>query len=177
MDARDQARRVRRDGELDEVRPAQRQQAGRALAALQRSAGNRSLSARLARDPDTSQTDDAPKTQSGGGVVTMPGIGAVPVTSVRFGETPRPVGGSGGGSRGGGSALKEMSFTSSAGEHSAKLLKANAEGTAMAVEVDLATVHFKLGGAVVSSYSVSGSGETPTEMWSLGFESSERTGP
>ena len=98
MDTRDKARRVQR--ELDEARPGDRpalpEQAGRVLA-LQRSAGNRSLSARLARDPDTSTTDDTTKAQSSGGVVTMPGIGAVPVTSVRFGETPRVHSGPGAG--------------------------------------------------------------------------------
>ena len=51
--------------------------------------------------------------------------------------------------------MRSRSFTSSTGEHSTKLLKANAEGTAMAVDVDLAALHFKLSGAIVSSYSVS----------------------
>jgi type VI protein secretion system component Hcp len=145
---------------------------GRVLA-LQRSAGNRSLSALLARDPDAPVPEEkaTPMSAGGTGVVTLGDVGAIPVSSATLGSPQEPSTHMGGGGSTGRSNPREMSFTSSVGEHSPKLMKALTDATAMPVDVAVAAFHLTLTGAIVSTYSTSGGGDTPVESWSLGFTS------
>jgi type VI protein secretion system component Hcp len=168
-----------RDSELPEAldqdrhagRPLPVAGSGRVLA-LQRSVGNRSLSARLARDPDTPVPEEkaTPMSAGGTGVVTLGDVGAIPVSSATLGSTQEQPAHMGGGGSAGKSNPREMSFTSSVGDHSTKLFKALTDGTVMPGDVAVAAFHLTLTDAIVSRYSTSG-GEIPTESWSLGFAS------
>ena len=147
--------------------------------ALQRSAGNRSVSALLARDPDDpqpldSKTPDPPKSTTGG-LATLEGIGSIPLISVTSG-TPGGSFGFGGGGATGRSTPKQLSCTSTVGEHSTKLNQAVVNGTSMTADVLIGpALHLTLTGAMVSSYTASGAGgDAPTESWSLVFESSKQ---
>jgi hypothetical protein len=181
MRSRDESRDSQHPEALDQDRhagrPAPVAGAGRVLA-LQRSAGNRSVSALLARDPDAPAPEEeaTPMSAGGAGVVTLGDVGAIPVSSATLGSPQEPSGHMGGGSTGR-SSTREMSFTSSVGEHSPKLLKAVNDGTAMPVDVAVAAFHVTLTGAIVSRYSTSSGGDTPVESWSLGFTSSDFVKP
>jgi Type VI secretion system effector, Hcp len=177
MRSRDESRDSQHPEALDQdrhaVRPAPVAGSGRVLA-LQRSAGNRSLSALLARDPDATAPEEkaTPMSAGGTGVVTLGDVGAIPVSSATLGSPQEPsthMGGGGGST--GRSNPREMSFTSSVGEHSPKLLKAVNDATAMPADVAVAAFHLTLTGAIVSRYTTSGGGDTPVESWSLGFTS------
>ncbi len=140
--------------------------------ALQRSAGNRSLSALLARDPDTPVPEEGPAQMSTGGtgVVTLGDIGAIPVGSATLGGPQGQPTHMGGGGSAGRSNPREMSFTSIVGDHSPKLFKALSDGTSMPGDVAVGDFHVTLTGAIVSRYSTSG-GDTPAESWALNFAS------
>jgi len=138
--------------------------------ALQRSAGNRSVSALLAREPEP-QADEKTKVTAGpGGLATLSEIGAIPLQSVSMPGSPLP------GTGGGGNMRKppvttQLSFTSTTGDHSAKLFRALSDGTSMSVDVLMsAGPHLTITGAVISSYQVSGSGDAPAESWSLVYD-------
>ena len=147
--------------------------------ALQRSAGNRSVSALLAREPDDAQPEDSrtsdPPKSAAGGVATLDGIGAIPLLSVTIGA-PGGSFGFGGGGATGRSVPNQLMCTSAVGDHSPKLNQAVATGASMAADVLIGTAfHLALAGAMVSSYSASGAGgDAPTESWSLVFESSKK---
>ena len=176
MERRDQLQSRQAPEEFDQGRqagrPLQAAGSGRVLA-LQRSAGNRSVSAILARDPDDPPPEQGPTPMStgGAGLVTLPDIGAIPVTSAVFGGASQSTHMGGGGSTPRGDS-REMHFTSSVGDHSVKLTNALSAGTSMSVDVSLAGFQVKLVGAILSTYNVSG-GENPTESWSLNFASAE----
>jgi hypothetical protein len=183
MRRRDHAPSERRPEELDrDDRPLQ-PEASERMHALQRSAGNRALSARLARAPDTGKPDvkqgEEEKTESSGARVTLPGIGTIPLLSVSFGGgAGGGVGGPGGGrSREGdkGPSIRELVFVSSVGDHSPLLSRAAVDGKPMEVEVILPRLRLKLTGAVVTSYSISEASGSATESWALNFESVEQT--
>jgi Type VI secretion system effector, Hcp len=157
-----------RERRLDEVgrdpaeagapRPEQR------VLALQRSAGNRAVSAMLARAPETAVPADAKDTA--GPTATLSGIGTIPLLSVGLDPAGGPP------DREGEAKLpKDILLTSKLGKHSALLSKASADGTSMDVEIVMprggGALRIKLTGAVVSSYSASGE----TESWQLSFSS------
>lgn len=180
MQRRNQIRRPQTPEDLDhdrrDERPPQAVGGARVLA-LQRSAGNHSLSARLARAPD-----DPPMPASSertGAEVTLPDIGTVEVSSVQFGPS-----GASGPTAGGGSGkieIRDMTFSSTVGDHSPKLAKANVDGKPMAVTIVMptgsSTMVIKLTGAIVSNYTAasSSSGESAKESWSLNFEKLEQS--
>ena len=178
MSTRDQAPRERRDEELDRDDPPRQADASeRLLRALQRSAGNQALSARLARAPDAGKPDvkqgEEEKSESPGRA-TLPDIGTIPLLSARFGDARGSVdqGGTGSGRRDSdASSVKEMAFASKLGEHSPRLSQAVVAGKAMDAEIVFSQskppLRLKLTGAIVSSYTVSGPGENSVEAWSL----------
>jgi Type VI secretion system effector, Hcp len=180
MERRDQLQSRQAPEEFDQGR----QKAGRPLQAagsralaLQRSAGNRSVSAVLARDPDAPVPDapvpeegPTPMSTGGAGLVTLPDIGAIPVTSASLGNPAEQPTHMGGGGSTGRSIPRDMRFTSSLGDHSVKLAKALSDGTSMSVDVAVSAFQLKLTEAIVSSYSTSG-GDNPAESWSLNFAS------
>jgi hypothetical protein len=172
MHRRDQGRRREElDGRRADDHPLRRSEADKVLA-LQRSAGNQAVSGLLARSPDTAE----PKTEGAEGTrATLSGIGTIPLLSASFGMGNAP-GGSTSGRREGGKGPREIVLVSKVGEHSAKLVKATADGNPMAVEVILASgVRLKLKGALVSRYSTSGEGPDALESWTLDFESLEQS--
>jgi type VI protein secretion system component Hcp len=151
--------------------------------ALQRSAGNRSLSRLLARAPDTAEALDTqqkgekPKTETAGGaggLVTLPDIGAIPLLSIQFAPMSRP--GSSRDREGGRVSVNQITFFSKVGDHSMKLFQASNAGTRMAVVEVVAgggSWRVKLLGAIVTSYSTASQEGESTESWSLNFESIE----
>jgi hypothetical protein len=164
----------RRDG-LDRRKAGEsprRPPAADRVLALQRSAGNRAVSALLARSPDDTKAKDDEK----GARATLSGIGTIPLLSVSF-DVNRTPGGRGG--EGGAPPPREIVFFSKIGEHSAKLTQAVIDGRPMEVEVILpgggSTLRLKLKGAIVSSYSTSGDRDDATETWVLNFQSLEQT--
>jgi hypothetical protein len=172
MSRRDHAPGEQRSEELDrDDRPLQPEPSER-MRALQRRAGNHALSARLARAPDAGKPDvkEAESDEGSGATATLPDIGTIPVTSVRF-----P--GRGGPSGGRSAEVKEMVLTSRAGKHSPKLAEASAKGTLMDVEVILrgGKLRMKLMGAIVSRYEAHSPGENTTEVWGLSFASFEQS--
>ena len=155
--ARDQ---LRRPEELDRREPAPPRPppAADSVLELQRSAGNRAVSAYLAREP--LPADVKQETKVTGPHATLPGIGTIPLRSVGFGD-------------GKSAAPRELSMSSAVGKHSSQLTKAMLDGRAMEVEVVLAGgLVLKLKGAIVSSYATSSDGEI--ETWTLNFTSIDR---
>jgi len=140
------------------------------LFALQRSAGNRAVSAMLARAPDTAApTDDKGAKTTSGPRATLPGIGTIALMSINLDVG----GGAGGGGGGGSESVREITITSRQGPHSTKLHKAALDGNAMDVVISLPrgekTVRLSLKGAIVSSYRPSNSEGEAIESWTLDF--------
>ncbi len=172
MDARDRTHQEEPEATRSADAPA-RPQPSRRVHALQRSAGNRAVSALLAREPDDATPADTRKADSGIGVVTLTGIGAIPVLSVSLGPERRPAGPSGGGASGDrDTKTQTATFSSRVGEHSVKLAQAVAAGTPVAGDIAISgAVVFKLAGAFLTSYSMSpGGGSDPTESFAIVFE-------
>jgi hypothetical protein len=143
------------------------------LLELQRGAGNRAVSAMLAREPDTKEKEK-PK-EATGTRATLPGIGTIPLESVQFGGNRRP-----GSSRQREKGEKqdtsgEISLTSKVGKHSQDLFKASFEGKPMEVEVVIAgsagAMTLKLKGAIITNFSVN----EEFEHWTLHFEEMEHS--
>lgn len=130
--------------------------------ALQRSAGNQAVTALLARSPDTQEKAAAGPTAKVGD------IGTIPIESVNF-DLRRLGGGTAG--RGREEAPKELTLSSRAGKHSARLQKAAVDGTAMDVEIRVphgkSTIVITLKNAMISGYQTSGENET----WQLNAQS------
>ena len=180
MHERDRARgREEIDRREPEVQPL-RLEAAEGVLALQRSAGNQAISALLARSPDGAKPKapgKKPETPAAAGArATLPGIGTIAILSAQLPTGAPDQGESGGRDK---LELRDMTFSSKVGEHSANLTRAVLDGKAMDVEVILpsgkGTLHIKLGGALVSSYSTSGDGPDAIETWSLNFQSAEQT--
>jgi hypothetical protein len=155
--------------------PARPDVAASALA-LQRSAGNRAVSALVARTPAPDATEGE---GSGEPRATLPGVGTIRLLSVslppaRPGGTGRP------GGRGEQEpAIRELTVTSRAGAHSPALAKAANDGRAMTVEIVLPgekVVRLTLTGAIISAYQTSGGGRSgDIETWTLDFQGIERS--
>jgi hypothetical protein len=167
---REQTRRRRPDepeaGREDAERRAQPEP--ERLLELQRSAGNRAVSALVARQPEKADA----KQKDTGMRVTLPKIGTIVVESVQF-----PPGGAHGG-RGGDDkeiAGREVVITSLQGPHSTDLLKAMLDGRPLpeVVIVMPGGVRVTLRGAMISGYTVSQGGKEPLESWSLNFRAIE----
>ena len=170
--SRDEARRqqpdelARRAAGAEPERPQPVEQ----LFALQRSAGNRAVSAMLARAPDTAvPTDDKGAKAPSGPQATLSGIGTIALMSINL-EAGRGAGGGGGGER---DTPREIVVTSRQGPHSTKLHKAALDGNAMDVVIILprgaTTVRLSLKGAIVSSYRPTNSEGEALESWTLDF--------
>jgi hypothetical protein len=147
--------------------------------ALQRSAGNRAVTALLSRAPDTAapKGKEKPPAAASGHRVEFPGIGTIPVSSAQMGETrerPRPPSGE---REPRTPTFTDMTFASQVGAHSAALFRASADGRAADVEVIMAsgdtTIVIKLTNAIVSSYRTSGGSGSTIESWTLNFSAAE----
>ena len=133
--------------------------------ALQRSVGNRAVAGLLQRDTKE-KTDQR--------VVVIPGIGTIPIESFHLPLT-RPGSTTSGGKD---ASPKDVVFSSKQGAHSTMLLRSSLWGEGKDVEVIVTTrngtMRIKLSKALVSSYSIGGSGGTgdaPLETWTLTAES------
>ena len=121
MDARDTTRQEEPEAVRGAAAAAPPQPARR-VHSLQRSAGNRAVSALLAREPDDATPADARKPESGIGAVTLAGVGTIAIISMSLGPERRPSGVGGGGTTGDrDTKTQSASFTSRVGDHSAKL--------------------------------------------------------
>jgi hypothetical protein len=174
MASRDQPRTLRDPEELVRDRrdgvPRQAGGAARVLA-LQRSAGNHSVSARLARDPDTAKDEKAGATA----LAIVPEIGTIPVLSVSFGEPRRsPATGPSAGGSEKGASIRDITLVSRVGEHSPKLARALTAGKPATVEIVMPSLSLTLMGAMISNNATASGGADPTESWSLNFESFEQ---
>jgi hypothetical protein len=144
------------------------------LLELQRGAGNRAVSALVARD---AKPKEKPKQEPAakGTRATLPGIGTIPLESVQFG-TNRPTGRPRGREEEGEKEQTggEIVLTSKAGEHSSALFAASLQGKPMDVEVVIAgsagTLTLNLKGAIISSMSV----HEDIETWTLNFKSMDQ---
>jgi len=143
------------------------------LLKLQRSAGNQAVSALLARSPDAGAPVQEQEKASSGAKATLSDIGTIPLLSIALGTGRGPTGGSRGEARE--PPSREIGLSSKIGVHSVKLHKAMLDGKAMTVEVThrkgKRTIRLTLEGAIVSSYSTSGTGGDAIESWSLNFTS------
>jgi hypothetical protein len=172
MQRRDQPRAPHEPAELvqgrRDDRPLQTGGTARVLA-LQRSAGNHSVSARLARDPDTATQEPGATS-----LAMVPEVGTIPLLSMSFGARSPTGSGPSGGASNERSSIREIMLTSNVAEHSPKLMQALAAGKAGTVEIVRPSGTLTLKGAIVSSYSTGSSSGNPTEAWSLNFESFEQ---
>jgi hypothetical protein len=140
--------------------------------ALQRSAGNRAVSAMLAREPTPA---DAKAPPAAAATATLSGIGTIPLLSVNFeaGRGIQPPVGRGADRDPGGP--REIVVTSRHGKHSSLLAKAAVSGGPMTVEIVMGQGKLKLTleNALISSYSTSGGSEGDgaggLESWALNF--------
>ncbi len=148
------------------------------LLALQRTAGNRAVGALLARQPKPTAPKEKPKAPAPaatGNRVVFPGVGTIPIESIQMGGGRTPPGPGSGGDREAPPSVSEIVVTSLQGDHSPALFRASIDGKGVDVEIILEhgkeAVVIELTNAIVSNYSVSGSGGegTPRESWTLNF--------
>ena len=138
--------------------------------ALQRSAGNRAVSAMLAREPAPA---DAKAPPAAAATAKLSGVGTIPLLSVSFdaGRGIPPPTGRGGDREAAGP--REIVVTSRQGKHSSLLAKAAVSGGPMTVEIVMGQgkLMLTLENALISSYSTSGGaeGEGGLESWTLNF--------
>ena len=136
------------------------------LIALQRSAGNRAVTAMLGREATAEPADTRRQPARTGRYAVLEGIGTIPLLSASL-DTAR-MGGSGSGGRSDKLDVKEIHLSSAVGPHSPDLDRAASAGPPMDVEIVLGPkVRLKLKGALISSYSAS----AEVESWSLNFAS------
>jgi type VI secretion system secreted protein Hcp len=170
---RAEAERDRRRAEGD--RPAadadpERERPVQDVLALQRTAGNRAVSALLARSPERAVPADAKGAEAAGPRATLTGIGTIPLLSVSLGLGR-------GGAPGGGNAkpepTSEIALTSRLGPHSQRLSKAAVDGRPMDVEIVVprgkSALRVTIKNALVHGYSVSSGEDRATESWTLTF--------
>ena len=160
-------------GRLRSDEPERRPDPAETMLALQRSAGNRAVSALVARTPDDMKKGVE---KAEGASATLEGIGTIPILSVSFPPARAGTGGSGGDREQ--SSPHELVLTSKVGEHSASLVKAAGDGRQMTVEIVVpgkGAMLLKLTGAIVASYQTSGRGPDEMESWTLNFKAIERT--
>ena len=160
MEMRDQPRALRDAEEsVRDRRDASPLPAGGAarVLALQRSAGNHSVSAHLARDPDAAKEE----TPASAGLAIVPEVGTIPLLSVSLADSRRSddVGSSGGAAK---RSLNRIDLTSRAGEHSPKLLGAATAGQPGTVEIVMSSLSLTLKLAMISSYAAGGANSIET---------------
>jgi hypothetical protein len=145
------------------------------LLELQQGAGNRAVSALLAREPDTKDKEKPKEPAATGTRAIVPGIGTIPLESVQFSGNRRP-----GSSRHKEKGEKEdksgeITVTSKAGPHSSELFKRSLDGKTMTVEVVIAgsggSFRLKLKGAMITNLSL----HEDLESWTLHFEEMEQS--
>ena len=157
------------------ARPRDRAPADDVLA-LQQAAGNRAVSALLARQPHTTAAPGKPapkEAAQGASHVLMPGIGTVPLVSFSWGggETHNV---------GPGKAdIRDIHITSRVGPHSELLQKAITEGRHFK-QAELvhhgsagAGVRIRMTDVLGTTYQLAGVTEVEHEVWSLTFASVE----
>jgi hypothetical protein len=154
-------RRKRRAG-TEQAGDEERAPAAAGILALQQAAGNRAVSALLAREVSATELAEKAKDAGAQGArVEIAGIGTIPIESVNLG---------GGGNR----ASNDIVFASRSGEHTPKLMKAMTEATPLEIEIVLprgtAVVRAKLKGAIITSFQTA-SGNL--ESWSVNVQSIE----
>lgn len=143
--------------------------------ALQQAAGNRAVSALLARHPRTKPAPAKPaptEAEQRTSHVLMPGIGRVPLVSFSWGGETHNVGP-------GKADIRDIHITSPVGEHSGMLQKAVAEGRHFK-QVELvhhgsgAGIRITMTDVLLTGYQLAG-GATGVEYenWSLTFASAE----
>jgi hypothetical protein len=151
------------------VRPAEE------VLALQQAAGNRAVSAMLARTPGGRAPADAKAPAASGTRAELSGIGTIALLSVSLdpGRLGRP--GPGGAGTPQPAPPSEIALMSKLGAHSTALSKAALDGKPMTVEIVMvsgqSTVKVTLEDALVSSYSTSGAEGETIESWTLNFRS------
>jgi len=144
--------------------------------ALQQAAGNRAVSALLARQPHTKPAPAKPvpkEAEQHASHVLMPGIGRLPVVSFSWSGETHSVGP-------GKADLRDIHITSSVGPHSVILQNAVAEGRHFK-QAELvhhgssdAGVRIKMTDVLIASYQLAGGmTEVQYEQWSLNFASVE----
>ena len=133
------------------------------LLELQRAVGNRAARTVLAREPV--EADTRRET-----TIELKDLGTIGVLSYSFG-TSNSVGGSGG--RGEAPANKDINVTTEPGDHTPKLMQAATNGKRFeTVVIKAPAITITLKNAFISGYHT-GSGQTPTDSWSLSYESIE----
>lgn len=134
------------------------------VVALQRLAGNQAVTAMLQRDKKTQ--DDGPPPVA---TVLTKSLGRVGVESYQFPIT-RGLGSNGARARGSEKEHPgEMTFSSHLGDHSINLRRASLSGRAEDASVITPTLTVTLADALVSSYTVGGSGDAGHENWTLSY--------
>lgn len=161
-----QRNRRRPEQAADEVRaeeslaPAQPALVQRVLA-LQRSAGNHAVGALIARE---TKEREAP---AAAGLASLKGMDPIPIESASMLDGPPVAGGGGAAKR----KAEEVRVLSRAGEHSAKLMEANAQGKRFeTAEIEVRGLRIALRGAAVSEYTVASDDQGPLEQWTVLFE-------
>lgn len=146
------------------------------LLALQRTAGNRAVTAMLGRDakaPPKPKDDKAAPAKPAGPYAAIEGVGVVPLESFQWGTR-----GPGGRGR---ALVTEVHLSSRTGLHSNELFRAALSGEAHDAEIVYPTkdgdIRIQLKGAMVSSYTVSGEGKDALESWTLNFTGIEYKTP
>ena len=136
--------------------------------ALQRSAGNRAVSAVLAREPAPA---DAKAPPAAAATAMLSGIGTIPLLSVNLDAGRGLQGPVGRGADRDAQGPREIVVTSHHGKHSSLLAKAAVSGGPMTVEITMAQGKLKLTleNALISNYSTSGGSEGAIESWALNF--------
>ena len=148
------------------------------LLELQRGAGNRAVSALLARDAKPKEEEKPKDPAAAGTHATLPDIGVIPLESVQFGSRRGP--GNARREKGEKDTSGEIVLTSRVGAHSQALMKASIDGQPMTVEIVIAggggSVKLVLKGALIASYSAGAGGHEAVESWTLDFASMEQSG-
>jgi type VI protein secretion system component Hcp len=144
--------------------------------ALQRLAGNRAVTALVARDPSPNAPPAKPPAAPKVSHVIVPDVGTIPMTSWSW-STP---GGGAGGTGPGKVQMQDLTIGSEVGKHSPALAQATAAGTPLGtVELVLMKdgkvyLRVKVINALVSSYRVSDhAGGKALETWTINGEKIE----
>jgi hypothetical protein len=167
------------DAQREPAQPAaSRHRAADRVLALQSAAGNRAVARLLAREPEAPTPTDAkgadtkPAAPSGPHIV-LGDLGAIALESWSL-SGPRGGGGHGAGrGREDSPPPQELTLMTKLGEHSSKLAAAAVRGTAMDGELVTGRMKIVFKGALVSSYSVSGSGKDQLESWTINVAAME----
>jgi hypothetical protein len=139
--------------------------------ALQRTVGNRAVSAMIARDAKPGQAEPKDAAPKGGSRATieLAELGKLPLLSYSSGAHQGPTGGSGVDK-----ASKDMTLTTKVGQHSAKLMEAAAKGKpfdSAVIDAGFMVIHMKE--VFITGVQVSGGGgekdADALETWTINY--------